>query len=55
MSNKTYFWHVEYLRNDALMMSCMVNRLGVLVGEAFGVVGELFVDPGVVPNSLLMV
>ena len=37
------------------MMFCVVNRLGVLVGEAFGVVGELFVDCGVVPNSFLMV
>ena len=32
------------------MMSCVVNRSGVLVGEAFDVLGELFVDPGVVPN-----
>ena len=46
-----YFWHVD-LRNDALMISCVVNRLGVLVDEAFGVVGEVFVDLGVVPNSL---
>ena len=29
------------------MMSYVVNRSGVLVGKAFGVVGELFVDPGV--------
>ena len=37
------------------MMSCVVNRSGVLVGEAFGVVGELLVDPGIVPNFLLVV
>ena len=28
------------------MMSCVVNRSEVLVGEAFGVVRELFLDPG---------
>ena len=37
------------------MMSCVVNRSGALVGEAFDVVGELFVDPGVVPDFLLIV
>ena len=31
-----YFWHVD-LRNDALMISCVANRSGVLAGEAFGV------------------
>ena len=36
-------------------MSCVVNRSGALVGEAFSVVGEPFVDPGVEPNFLLMV
>ena len=36
------------------MMSCVVNRSGVLVSEAFGVVGELFVDSGVIPNFLLI-
>ena len=43
------------LRNDALMMSCVVYRSGELAGEAFDPVGELFVDPEVVPNFLLMV
>ena len=27
------------------MMPCVVNRLGLLVGEAFNVVGEFSVDP----------
>ena len=38
-----------------MIMSCMVNRSGALVGEAFSVVGEPFVDPEVEPNFLLMV
>ena len=36
------------------MMSCVVNRSGVLVGEAFDVVSELFVDPGVVANGVIV-
>ena len=49
-----YFWHVD-LRNDKLMISSVVNSSGALLREAFGVVGELFKGPGVVPNALLMV
>ena len=43
------------LRNDALMMSCVVYRSRELAGEAFDPVGELFVDPEVVLNFLLVV
>ena len=37
------------------MMSCVVNRSREHVGEAFDAVGDLFVDPGVVPRFLAMV
>ena len=48
MSDKTNtLWHVD-LNSDALMMSCIVSRSGALVGEAFDVMSELFVDLGVV-------
>ena len=36
------------------MMYSVVNRSGVLIGKAFGVVGQLFVGTGFVPNFLLM-
>ena len=36
------------------MMSCVVNWWRIFVGEAFGVVGQLFVGTGFVPNFLLM-
>ena len=55
MSDKTNIFGNVDLRYDALMMSCVVNRSGALVGEAFDVVDELLVDPEVVPNFLLMV
>ena len=31
------------------MMSCVINQLGVLVSEAFGVVDKAFMDLGIVP------
>ena len=37
------------------MISYVVNQSGALVGEALDVVDELFLDPGVVPDFLLMV
>ena len=37
------------------MISCVVNQSEALVGEALDVVDELFLDPGVVPDFLLMV
>ena len=51
---KNIFGNVD-LRYDTLMMSSVVNRSGVLAGEAFDVVDELLVDPEVVPNFLLTV
>lgn len=53
LSDKTYFLHVE-LRSDVSIKSCLVKRSAVLVGKAFNVVDELFVDPGAVPKFLLM-
>ena len=36
------------------MMSCMVNRSEALAGKTLDVVGELFVDPGIVTRFLLV-
>ena len=34
------------------MMSCVINQLGVLVSEAFGVVDKAFMDLGIVPATV---
>ena len=42
----------SWLTSDALMMSCVINQLGVLVSEAFGVVDKAFMDLGIVPATV---
>ena len=37
------------------MISCVINWSETLVDEAFDVVDELFNDPGVAPDFLLMI